>query len=152
MVRLTDALQAERETFQTLIRPALGPRARITLDLEGWPQVNGKYGRLEWRGVEAGAGPARGTRRVYAFTDRSRMVSKLHALHGVHRGQIGDEEAAGWFAAEDQLALRAVAALLQTRIRRPPSPGNVAVLAEVNARRKLDRAANADRIDARGMS
>jgi hypothetical protein len=136
MVRLTDELLAERETFQALIAAALGPRARVTLDADGWPQVPGRYGRLEWRGVEAGAGPARGPRRVYAFTPSGRMIPKLLALPGVHRWQTGDQEAAVWIAAEDTLALEAVAALLQTRIRRPATAGNLAALAQVNARRK----------------
>jgi hypothetical protein len=127
-MRLTDELQAERETFRAIIRPALGPRARVTLAPEGWPMVPGRYGHLEWRGVEAGAGPARRDRRVYAFTGRARMIAKLYALRGVHRWQMGDAEAGVWIAADAVEGLRGAARLLQTRIRRPSSPGNPAAL------------------------
>ena len=68
--------------------------------------MQGRTGRLEWRG-----GAVDGTARVYAFTDRAKMIAKLLAIPGVHRHQIGDQEAAGWIAAEDRAALRAVAAL-----------------------------------------
>lgn len=41
----------ELDQFRSIIAPAL-PRARVTLDPEGWPLVAGVYGRLEWRGQE----------------------------------------------------------------------------------------------------
>jgi len=63
--------------------------------------VPGRYGRLEWRGVEAGEGPARGTRRIYVYTPRPRMIPRLLAVAGVHRWQMGDDEAALWLAADD---------------------------------------------------
>lgn len=52
--RLTDALRTEHAQFSPIIVPALGPRTRLVADAEGWPIVPGRYGRLEWRGVEAG--------------------------------------------------------------------------------------------------
>ena len=93
--RLTDALRGEHAQFSAIIVPALGPRTRVVADVEGWPLVPGRLGRLEWRGVEAGEGPARGTRRVYAYTPRRRMIARLLAVPGVHRWQTGDDEAAG---------------------------------------------------------
>jgi len=39
------------------------------------------------------------------------MIAKLLAVPGVHRHQIGDQEAAGWVAADDHPALLTLAAL-----------------------------------------
>jgi hypothetical protein len=61
----------ERRTFTDLLRGPL-PRARIRLDVDGWPYAQGRYGRIEWRGPEA-----TGERRLYAFTDRA--TPGLHA-------------------------------------------------------------------------
>ena len=131
-MRLTDALRAEHETFRALILPVLGPRVRIRRDpreLEGWPEVPARYGNLHWRGREWRTGEAR----IWAFTDRPRMIAKLLAIPGVHRWQTwvhrwqtGDTEAAVWIAPEDAEAIRAVARLLRTRIRRPPATGRSA--------------------------
>jgi hypothetical protein len=104
-------------------------------DVEGWPMVLGRYGRLEWRGVEAGEGSAHGTRRIYAYTPRRRMIARLLAMPGVHRWQTGDAEAAVWIAAEDVAALRMVARLLRIRVRRAPETGRSALaLAEIRPR------------------
>jgi hypothetical protein len=125
-VRLTNELRADHEIFRSIILPVLGPRTRLVADAEGWPMVPGRLGRLEWHGVEAGAGPAQGTRRVYAYTGRRRMIPRLLAVPGVHGWQIGDEEAAVWIAAENADAIRAVAQLLRTRVRRAPETGRSA--------------------------
>ncbi len=133
--RLTDALRTEHAQFSAIIVPALGSRTRLVADVEGWPMVPGRYGRLEWRGVEAGEGPAHGTRRIYADTPRRRMIARLLAMPGVHRWQTGDDEAAVWIAAEDVAAIRTVAGLLRTRVRRAPETGRSAVaLAEIRPR------------------
>ena len=113
----------------------MGSRTRLVADVEGWPLVSGRYGRLEWRGVEAGEGPARGTHRVYAYTPHRRMIARLMVVPGVHRWQTSDAEAAVWIAAEDVAALRMVARLLRTRVRRAPETGRSAVaLAEIRPR------------------
>jgi hypothetical protein len=133
--RLTDALRSEHAQFAAIIIPALGPRTRLVADVEGWPMASGRYGRLEWRGVEAGEGPAHGIRRVYAYTPRGRMIARLLAVAGVNRWQTGDDEAAVWIAVEDVAALRTVAGLFQTRVRRAPETGRSALaLAEIRPR------------------
>jgi len=124
-MRLTDDLRSELHAFQGFILTALGPRARVTRDPEGWPLVPARYGNLHWRGREWGTGEAR----VWAFADRARLVSKLLAVPGVHRWQTGDDEAAAWIAAADVDTIRTVAGLLRTRIRREASTGNAAALA-----------------------
>jgi hypothetical protein len=112
-MRSTEELRTELTTFTAIVQESLGPRVRVQRDAEGCPFVQGRTGRLEWRGLGVD-----GTARVYAFTDRAKMIAKLLAIPGVHRHQIGDQEAVGWIAAEDRAALRAVAALFHTRIRR----------------------------------
>lgn len=63
------------------------------------------------------------------------MIPRLLAVPGVHRWQMGDDEAAVWIAAADVGALRAVARLLRTRIRRVPETGRSAeALAAVRPR------------------
>jgi hypothetical protein len=103
-----------RDTFHRLITAAIGPRARLRQDPEGWPLVPARYGHLEWRGLEADIDAAR----VYAYVDHIRLASKLRAVPGVRPAQLGDTEAAFWVAGDDAPALRAVAALVQTRQRR----------------------------------
>jgi hypothetical protein len=130
-MRLTEELRPEVDAFQRIIHAALGPRARVMRDAEGWPLVPARYGNLHWRGCEWRTGEAR----VWAFTDRARLVTKLLAIPGVHRWQTGDTEAAAWIRAADAVTIRAVAALLKTRRRHPPSPGNPAVLARAREQR-----------------
>jgi hypothetical protein len=119
--------------FVPAIRAALGDRARLKRDAEGFPFAPARYGRLEWRGLEPD-----GRARVYAYTDRPRMIAKLRAVDGAHPTQIGDTEAACWMAADDVPAIKAVAALLRTRIRRAPETGRSAeALAEARPRRAI---------------
>lgn len=141
----TTELLAERLTFQRIIVSALGPRARLKLDAEGWPFVPGRLGRLEWRGAD----PA-GTHLVFGFTDRPRLIAKLCALPGVHRWQIGQTEAAVSIAAEDAATLQAVARIFHTRIRREPRPMTEAQregLARVRAKREANANAGAEMAD-----
>ncbi len=102
----------ELEAFRAYVTRAL-PRARITKDVDGWPIVPGRHGRLEWRGAEWRTGEAR----IYAHTDRARMVARLLAVKGVHRCQTGDTEATVWIQAEDAVAVKAVGELLRLRYR-----------------------------------
>jgi hypothetical protein len=124
-VRLTNDLRAEHETFRFIILPILGSRVRVRWDpreAEGWPEAPARYGNLHWQGREWKTGEARN----YAYTDRRRLIARLLAIPGVHRCQIGDGEAAVWIAAEDAGAIRAVAGILRTRVRRTPETGRSA--------------------------
>lgn len=129
-MRQTNEQREEMATFRGYIVPALGGLTRIVADPEGWPMVPGRLGRLEWRGREWATGEAR----VFAFTDRARMIGKLLAVPGVRKSQIGDTEAAVSMAATDQAAIQAVARLLRTRVRRPPREGAAERMAAVRAR------------------
>jgi hypothetical protein len=123
--------------LETLIRPVLGGRVRLVPDAEGVPIVPGRMGRIEYLGVRTGA-DRDGTRypeRLHVFTDRGRIITKLLAMPGVHRGQMGDSEARLWFAPDDASALAAVARIIRPRTRRAPSTGNPAALARLRAAR-----------------
>jgi hypothetical protein len=60
---------------------ALAKGYRVVKDLEGWPVVPGKYGRLEHDGHA-----------LTAYTDRPRLHARLLATPGVVRHQRGDTE------------------------------------------------------------
>lgn len=61
---------------------------------------------------------------------------------GVHRWQMGDDEAAVWIAAGDVAALQTVARLLRTRVRRATETGRSALaLAEIRSRPESEIAA-----------
>lgn len=115
MIPTSQELRQERDRFTRLIQAALGPLVRIRLDPEGWPAVPAQHGRIEWRGVAPD-----GSERLYAFTDRPRLIRPLLAVAGVRRVQIGDTEAVVSLAGDDGPAIQAVAALLRTKTRRPP--------------------------------
>jgi hypothetical protein len=117
--------QAERDHFTQYVRPALAARVRITQDAEGWPCCPGSRGRLEWRGAEAD----RAAPRLYLFTPRRRLIALLRVVPGVQLHQRGDTEAAGWIAATDREAIRAVGRLLRLRQRRQLTPAQQAALA-----------------------
>lgn len=109
-------LRAERETFTQHVQAALGPRVRISLDVEGWPYTPGRYGRIEWRGREAS-----GADRLYVYSRAASITrNRLCAVPGVTKLQIGDDEAVVWMRAEDVPTVQAVAALLRTKTRRGP--------------------------------
>jgi hypothetical protein len=89
-----------------MLRPiALGHDFRIKADLEGFPFIPGRRGRIEcydrWE--------------LAVWTDRPRLFAKLWAIPGVRRWQVGDQEARGLFPVE---ALPAVAAVVRARRRR----------------------------------
>ena len=100
---------------------ALLPRVRIQRDADGFDFAQGRYGRLEDRGLEPD-----GTRHVWAFTDARLIIHRLRAIPGVTLTQVGDGEAAGWMRVDDVVAIRAVAALLRVRMRRAPETGRSA--------------------------
>lgn len=138
-IRTHEQLQyADR--LEALIRPVLGDRARLAVDGEGFPIVPGRLGQLEYLGVRSGADTdgAIPEERVYVFTDR-RIISKLAAVPGVKRVQIGDAEARLALAAGDTAALRAVAKIISVRRRRAPTGGNLAVLTRARAQKARNR-------------
>ena len=104
--------RAAVETFSRLIAAVPGLRARITVDSEGWPLVQGRYGRLEWRG-EPETSQESGSPRIYAYTDRKRTLFKLSAVPGVRPCQTGDDEGTVSVLATDRGAVLACARLLR---------------------------------------
>ena len=104
--------RAAVETFSRLIAAVPGLRARITVDSEGWPLVQGRYGRLEWRGRPEPGQESRSPR-IYAYTDRKRILFKLSAVPGVRPCQTGEDEGAVSMPATDRGAILACARLLR---------------------------------------
>src|SRR5262245_33793355 len=80
-------------------------RYRVVPDAEGWPLIPGRLGQIEHHD---------GTT-LAVYTDRSRMVSKLAAIHGVRRHQTGDTEARLLF---EPALLPQVAEVIQAKRRR----------------------------------
>ena len=68
-------------------RPA---RYRVISDLDGWPTIPGKLGRLEWHD----------NGHLVVCTDRPRLFARLWVLPGVQRWQVGDQEARALVPAE----------------------------------------------------
>jgi hypothetical protein len=99
-----DAVRA----FRALAAPH---RFRIIRDVEGWPMIPGKLGRLEWHDG----------RELAVYTDRPRLFARLWAVPGVRRWQVGDQEARGLFPVE---AFPAVAGLIRARRRRRANAGS----------------------------
>jgi len=104
--------RAAVETFSRLMAAVPGLRARITVNSEGWPLVQGRYGRLEWRG-EPETGHDLGSPRIYAYTGRKRILFKLQAVPGVRPCQTGDDEGTVSMLAGDHGAILAGARLLR---------------------------------------
>ena len=77
--------------------------------------------------------------RLHVFTDRVRIIQKLLAVPGVHRGQVGVGEARLWFASDDDMTLEAVARIIRPRVRRASSTGNPAALVRARAVAREDR-------------
>ena len=81
------------------------PPVRMVKEPEGWPQVLGRHGRMEWHdGVV-----------VAAFTTGRLIRGKLLALPGVRRHQTGDRELR---VLVEPHAIPAVAELLRLRRKR----------------------------------
>ncbi len=78
---------------------------RIAPDVEHWPILPGKYGRVEWHDATT----------LAAYTDRARKIIPLLAVPGVRPHQIGSTEARVLFAPE---RLPEVARVLRLRRRR----------------------------------
>jgi hypothetical protein len=84
---------------------ALARGLRVVADAEGWPIIPGRLGQTEYH---AGAALA-------IYTDRPRLFSRLWALPGIRRWQVGESEVRALFPVE---VLPTVAALIRARTRR----------------------------------
>src|SRR5262245_15613573 len=85
------------------------PAYRVVTDVEGWPIILGRLGRIEYHdGAE-----------LAVFTDRKRLIPRLAALPGVRRHQTGDDEARFLFEPE---SLPQVARTIRAKKRRVMSP------------------------------
>jgi hypothetical protein len=116
-MRQTNDQQAATEA----LRAQAGPY-RVTLDAEGWPMIEGRYGQIE---QHDGALLA-----VY-----SRAMRKLAPLvaFGARRHQVGDDEYRLLF---DPALLGDVARTIRARRRQTARQGNVAALARAQAARR----------------
>lgn len=70
--------------LEALIRAVVGERVRLVLDVEGFPIVPGRMGRLEYLGMRSGPDRDGGlyADRLHVFTDRGRIIPKLLAVPG----------------------------------------------------------------------
>jgi hypothetical protein len=98
------------------LRAVAGPY-RVTQDIEGWPVIEGRLGRIEW------SSPMLGMLTTLAvFTDRRRMHAKILAIPAIQRHQTGDEELRAVFPSS---ALPAVASVIRARRKRTVSPASL---------------------------
>src|SRR5262249_33445584 len=84
-------------------------RLRVIRDVEGFPVIPGRYGRIEWFDG----------RDLAPYGDRPRLFLKLWAIPGVRRWQTGDREMRALFPPE---ALEQVAGIIRARRRRTLDP------------------------------
>ncbi len=89
---------------------------RVTQDIEGWPVIEGRLGRIEW------SCPTLGMLTLAVFTDRRRMQAKILALPAIQRHQTGDEELRAVFPSS---ALPAVASVIRARRKRTVSAASL---------------------------
>lgn len=68
--------------FRALAAPH---RFRVRQDAEGFSLIPGRLGRIEWHDATT----------LAVYTDRSRLFTRLLAIPGVRRWQIGDQEVRG---------------------------------------------------------
>lgn len=92
--------------FRVLATPL---RLRVVRDSEGWPLIPGKLGRLEWHDGQV----------LAVYTQRPRLFTRLWAIPGVRRWQVGGQEVRGLFPVT---ALPAVVVLIRARRRRAGHP------------------------------
>ncbi len=87
-------------------------RFRVSTDVEGFPIIPGRYGRIEWccDGVDCHSCPLPGQVALAVYTDRARFFGKLWAIPGVKRHQTGDREMRAVFPPE---ALEQVASVIR---------------------------------------
>jgi hypothetical protein len=111
---------AHRECNSTPLDAIRGVRAlaaplrlRVTRDLEGWPVIPGRLGRIEWHcdGQDCHGCPEGGML-LAVWTDRPRLGAKLWAVPGARRWQTGDREMRALVPPE---ALEQVAGVIRAR-------------------------------------
>jgi len=102
-------LPARRGAIEELRARAKPSRFRVQPDVEGFPVIPGRYGRIEWFDGKEFA----------VYTNRPRLFPKLWAIPGVRRYQTGDTEMRAVFPPE---ALEQVASVIKARRRRTLSP------------------------------
>jgi hypothetical protein len=88
---------------------AAAHRYRVGRDVDGWPIIPGKLGRLEWHDGEL----------LPVYSDRPRVFARPWAVPGVRRWQVGDPEVRGLVPVG---SLPAVAGPIQARRRRLLAP------------------------------
>ena len=102
-------LSAQRSAVEELRGRAKPSRFRVQRDVEGFPVIPGRYGRIEWFDGKEFA----------VYTNRPRLFEKLRAIAGVRRHQTGDTEMRAVFAPE---ALARVAGVINARRKRTLAP------------------------------
>jgi len=93
----------ERQRAVQILRTLAEPyRLRVVADVDGFPLVPGRYGRVEWYcdGVNCSSCSLPGRVALAVHTDRRRLFGKLWAVPGVKRHQTGDTEIRAVFAPE----------------------------------------------------
>jgi hypothetical protein len=110
--RQTNEQRAATEQLRALAGPY-----RVTQDVEGWPVLEGRLGRIEWYcdGVNCHSCRMPGVFALAVFTDRRLVRGRLLAIPGVLRHQTGDTELRAVFPPK---ALLTVAAAIKARRRR----------------------------------
>src|SRR5262245_44571973 len=91
--------QTDFDQLRHLTRPL---RCRVITDVEGFPLIPGRYGRIEWFDG----------RDLAVYSGRPRLFAKVWAVPGVRRHQTGDQEMRATFPPE---ALEQVAAVIRAK-------------------------------------
>ena len=102
-------LSAQRSAVEELRAHLKPSRFRVQPDVEGFPVIPGRYGRIEWFDGKEFA----------VYTNRPRLFTRLWAIPGARRHQTGDTEMRAVFPPE---ALKQVAAVIKARRGRTLSP------------------------------
>jgi hypothetical protein len=105
----------EQRSAMERLRAVAGPY-RVTPDIEGWPMIEGRLGRIEW------SDPMPGMVTLAVFTDRRRMHAKILAIPAIQRHQTGDDELRAVFPTS---ALPVVASVIRARRKRTVSAASL---------------------------
>jgi len=122
----------QRRAFEQLRALAAPLRLRVKADVEGWPIIEGRLGRIEWfcDGADCHSCPLPAEFALAAYTDRRLMRAKLLAIPGVQPHQRGDDELRVVFRPP---LLAEVARVIRARVRRQASPEGLEALARWRA-------------------